>query len=217
MNSEIMTEWVIPLWVGVLWTLRLMSASFIFASVLALPSALARLSTRRSFRWLGTVYVEVVRGMPALTLLLLIYFGLPPVGISLSADIAAILGLGLNGAAYISEIYRAGIQAIDVGQKEAAQMVGMRNTQVMRYVILPQAFRIVVPPLTNYSISLLKATSVASLISAPELMLQARDLASTNFKPLQVYMVVGAIYLLMAFPLSLLMKSVEAKFKKQSA
>lgn len=216
MSADIMTEWVAPLWIGLLWTLRLMSVSFVFAAILALPVALARLSHRRYLRAFGTAYVEIVRGMPTLTILLLLYFGLPPIGISLSADVAAVLGLGLNGAAYISEIYRSGIQAIDGGQKEAAQMLGMRHTQLMRYVVLPQAFRIVLPPLTNYSISLLKTTSVASLISAPELMLQARDLASTNFKPLQVYIVVGVMYLLMALPLSFLMKAVEVRFKRQS-
>ncbi|MBY5406764.1 amino acid ABC transporter permease [Rhizobium leguminosarum] len=193
---------------GVIATLKLMVLSFVFAVVLALPIALARLSRVRLLRALAHSYVEIVRGMPSLTLLFLLYFGLPSFGIALNAVDAAIVGLGLNGAAYVSEIYRAGIQAIERGQREAAQMLGFRRWQVLRYVVLPQALRIVIPPLTNYSISLLKDTSVASLISAPEMMLQARDLTSEYFMPLQIYTIVGLTYLLMALPLSFLARQV---------
>ncbi|MDQ0138078.1 His/Glu/Gln/Arg/opine family amino acid ABC transporter permease subunit [Neorhizobium galegae] len=189
---------------GVIATLRLMVLSFLLAIVLALPIALARMSRSHVLKVAAHTYVEVVRGMPSLTLLFLIYFGLPSFGVTLSAVDAAIFGLGLNGAAYVSEIYRAGIQAIDDGQREAAQMVGLRRWQVMRYVVLPQALRIVIPPLANFSISLLKDTSVASLISAPEMMLQARDLTSEYFMPLQIYTIIGVMYLLMALPLSFL-------------
>ena len=103
----------------------------------------------------------------------LIYFGLVPAGIVLNSFLAAVVALGLNGAAYLAEIYRAGIQAIDPGQREAAQMLGLRRAQVMRDVVLPQAVPIVLPPMGNYLVSLLKDTSIASLISAPELMLRS--------------------------------------------
>ena len=110
---------------------------------LGLVLALARLSPRRCVARCAGVYVEVVRGAPALAVLFLIYFGLPSAGIVLPAFAAAVIGLGLNGAAYVSEIYRAGIAAIHRGQREAAQAIGMTRAQVMRYIVLPQALRIV--------------------------------------------------------------------------
>ena len=201
---------------GAIWTLRLMGMSFLLAAVLALPIALGRLSKSRTLRGLAHTYVEIVRGMPSLTLLFLIYFGLPSIGITLSAMEAAVLGLGLNGAAYVSEVYRSGIQAIEAGQREAAQMLGLRKIQVLRHVVLPQAFRIVLPPMGNYAISLLKDTSVASLISAPEMMLQARDLTTEHFMPLQIYTAIGLMYLAMALPLSFLVHRLEARLSTRS-
>lgn len=218
---QLLEDWLPQLLQGVIWTLRLMVLSFALAAGLALPIALARLSASRTLRFLAHLYVEIVRGMPSLTLLFLIYFGLPSVGVTFRAIDAAVIGLGLNGAAYVSEIYRAGIQAIDSGQREAAQMIGMRYGQVLRFVILPQAVRVVLPPLGNFAIALLKDTSVASLISAPEMMLQARDLTSEYFMPLQIYMAVGAMYLLMALPLASLVRLMEsrlsARLPKQKA
>lgn len=208
---SLVAEWMPELAQGMLATLRLMLFSFLFAAVLALPIALGRLSPSRILRNAARSYVEIVRGMPSLTLLMLLYFALPSVGISLSAVTAAIIGLGLNGAAYVSEIYRAGIEAVEAGQREAAQMIGMRNWQVLRHVILPQAARIVLPPMGNFSISLLKDTSVASLISAPELMLGARDLTSEYFMPLQIYLLAGALYLVMALPLSVCVRQLELR------
>lgn len=208
---QLLQDWLPQLLQGVIWTLRLMVLSFALAAGLALPIALARLSASRTLRFFAHLYVEIVRGMPSLTLLFLIYFGLPSVGVTFRAIDAAVIGLGLNGAAYVSEIYRAGIQAIDIGQREAAQMIGMRYGQVLRFVILPQAVRVVLPPLGNFAIALLKDTSVASLISAPEMMLQARDLTSEYFMPLQIYMAVGVMYLLMALPLASLVRLMESR------
>ena len=110
--------------------------------------------------------------------------------------------MGLNYAAYLAEVYRAGIRAIHPGQREAALTIGMTPAQAMRSIILPQAFRVIVPPMANYAVSLLKDTSVASLISAPELMLRARDLSSEYFEPMQLYLLVGGMYLVMAYPLA---------------
>jgi His/Glu/Gln/Arg/opine family amino acid ABC transporter permease subunit len=181
-------------------TLRMTVSAFAVAAVLGLLLAILRLSRG----WPGRaalLYIEVVRGTPALALLFLIYFGLAPLGIVLRAFPAAVIGFGLNGAAYLAEIYRAGIQAVDSGQREAAQMIGLRRPQVMRYVILPQAWPAVLPPMGNYVVSLLKDTSIASLISAPELMLRARDLAGTYYLPMQYYLLAGAMYLVMAWPM----------------
>ncbi len=203
---SLIAEWMPQLLEAALATLQIMALSFLLAATLGLPVALARLSGRRVLGGVARCYIEVVRGMPSLTLLFLIYFGLASAGIALNAFEAAVLGLGIHGAAYLAEVYRAGLQAIHPGQREAAQMIGMRERQVLRYVVLPQALRVVLPPMGNYAIALLKDTSVASLISAPELMLRARDLSSEYFMPMQIYMVVGAMYLCMAYPLSCLVR-----------
>jgi len=199
--------------VAALGTLRMTALAFLFAATLGLVIAILRLGGGVIGR-LALLYIEVVRGMPALTLLFLIYFGLAPLGIVLNSFIAAVVALGLNGAAYLAEVYRAGIQAIDPGQREAAQMLGLRRPQVMREVTLPQAVPIVLPPMGNYLVSLLKDTSIASLISAPELMLRARDLAGTYYLPMEYYLLAGAIYLAMAWPLMVLARRLERHFAR---
>ena len=155
------------------------------------------------------VYVEFIRGTPTLTQLFLIYFGLPTVGIVLPGFAAAVIGLGLHYAAYMAEIYRAGIAAVDRGQGEAASAIGMTRAEAMRHIILPQAVRVILPPMANSAVSLLKDTSVASLIAAPELMMRADDITSEYYMPMQVYLITGAMYFVMAFPLSLIVRWLE--------
>ena len=181
-------------------TLKMTAIAFLLAATLGLLIAILRISGGILGR-LAFGYIEIVRGMPALTLLFLIYFGLAPMGLVLNTFLAAVVALGLNGAAYLAEVYRAGIQAVDPGQREAAQMLGLRRGQVMRDITLPQAIPIVLPPMGNYVVSLLKDTSIASLISAPELMLRTRDLAGTYYLPMEYYLLAGAMYLVMAWPL----------------
>lgn len=200
MTWDIFTESLPELLEAAGGTLRMTAFAFLFAAVLGLLLALLRLAGG----WAGRIaflYIEIVRGMPALTLLFLIYFGLAPLGLVLNTFVAAVVALGLNGAAYLAEIYRAGLEAVDPGQREAAQMLGLRRGQVMRDVVLPQAMTIVLPPMGNYLVSLLKDTSIASLISAPELMLRSRDLAGTYYLPMDYYLLAGAIYLVMAWPM----------------
>jgi polar amino acid transport system permease protein len=195
-------------------TLRMAVLAFVFAICLGLVLALARLSGRRVLAGAALTYVEVIRGAPALALLFLIYFGLPSLGVVLPAFLAAVIGLGMNGGAYVSEIYRAGLSAVDRGQREAAQTIGMTGRQTMRYIILPQAARIVLPPIGNYAIGLLKDTSVASLIGASELTLRARDLSSEYFMPMQIYLLSGAIYFVMAAPLSAGVRYLERRLRR---
>jgi polar amino acid transport system permease protein/cystine transport system permease protein len=159
-------------------------------------------------------YIEIIRGMPVLALLFILYIGLFEVGLPLTPVQAAILGLGMNGAAYMAEIFRAGISAIHAGQLEAALTVGMTPLAAMRWVILPQALQVVLPPLANFAIALLKDTSVASLISAPELMLRARDLASSSFEPFAVFMLAAVLYLAMSLPISFLTRRLEDRFAR---
>lgn len=201
MSWDELREWMPQLLVAAGGTLKMTVCAYVIAVVGGLLLALARRSRRRGVAAAAGWYVELVRGTPALTQLFLIYFGLASAGIVLSAFIAAVIGLGMNYAAYMSEVYRAGIAAVHHGQREAALAIGMTNALALRSVILPQALRIIVPPMANYAVSLLKDTSVASLISAPELMLRARDLSSEYFMPMELYLLVGAMYLVMAYPL----------------
>jgi len=192
-------------------TLRMTALAFVLAAVLGLAIAIMRLAGGLAGR-VAFLYIEIVRGMPALTLLFLIYFGLAPLGIVLNTFVAAVVALGLNGAAYLAEVYRSGIQAVDPGQREAAQMLGLRGPQVMREIIVPQAVQIVLPPMGNYVVSLLKDTSIASLISAPELMLRSRDLAGTYYLPMDYYLLAGAMYLVMAWPMMQGVRLLERRF-----
>ena len=181
-------------------TLRMTGLAFVIAALLGLPLALARMTPGVTGR-LALGYIEVMRGVPQLVLLFLIYFGLVPLGIALHAFTAAVIGLGLSGAAYLAEVYRAGLAAVDPGQREAAQMIGMRRAAVLRRVVMPQAWPAVLPPMGNYLVALLKDTSIASIISAPELMLRTRDLSSEYYLPMHFYLLAGGMYLVMAWPL----------------
>lgn len=214
---DLLTEWMPQLLAAAGGTLRMTALAYVLGAVAGLLIALARLSRGRLLSAPAVLYIEIVRGTPALTQLFLIYFGLGSIGLALSAFEAAVVGLGLNYAAYMAEVYRAGIEAIHRGQREAAQSVGMTQGQAMRYIILPQAVRIILPPMANYAISLLKDTSVASLISAPELMLRARDLSSEYFMPMELYLIAGLMYLVMAYPLSQAVRRLERHFGRGHA
>jgi His/Glu/Gln/Arg/opine family amino acid ABC transporter permease subunit len=192
-------------------TLRLAMSALAIGLVVGLLVALARMSPQQWIKRCAVAYVELFRGTPALVQLFILYFGLTAVGIEFSSFQAAMIGLGLNASAYLSEVYRAGIQAVPRGQYEAALTIGMTRYGVMRWVILPQAIRIVLAPIGNVAIALLKDTSVASLIATPDLMLRAQDLSSVYFMPLETYLIVGAMYFVMCFPLSLLIRNLERK------
>ena len=215
--QEHLTAWLPPLLTAAGNTLRMTALAFALAFVVGLPLALAKMSTIAPLRWFATGYIEAMRGIPALAILFLIYFGLVDFGIVIDAFPAAVIGFGLNGAAYMAEIFRAGIAAIHAGQMEAALTVGMTPLAAMRWVVLPQALRIVLPPLANFGIALLKDTSVASIISAPELMLRARDLASSSFLPMEVFLLAAAIYLAMSLPIAFLTRRLEARFARGQA
>ncbi len=202
MIGDDLRDWLPQLLVAAGGTLKMTALAYAVAVAAGLLLALARISRRQTLAVAAGWYIELIRGTPALTQLFLIYFGLASAGFVLSAFTAAVVGLGMNYAAYLAEVYRAGIRAIHAGQREAALAIGMTPAQAMRSIILPQAFRVIVPPMANYAVSLLKDTSVASLISAPELMLRARDLSSEYFEPMQLYLLVGGMYLVMAYPLA---------------
>ena len=195
-------------------TILLTIFSFALAVVIGVLLALGKLSHLRVIRAFCTAYIEIARGVPALAILFLIYFGLVPLGLVLDAFVAGFVGLGLSAGGYIAEVFRAGIQAIHKGQREAALSVGMTPFMSFRYIILPQAVRIILPPLLNMLIILLKDTSICSLISTPELMLRAKDLAMMSFLPMHLFLLAGVIYFLLAWPMSLLTRRLEAHMRR---
>ncbi len=164
--------------------------------------ALLLLAPLRPARVMARAYVEVMRGTPALTQLFIIYFGLADLGLGLPPLAAAIVGLGANGAAYLAEVFRAGINAVQKGQTEAALSLGLPPADVLRFVVLPQAVRIMLPPLCNYAVQLLKDTTLASSVAAPEIMFRARNLVMETYLSMQIYLLVACIYLALSIPLS---------------
>ena len=191
-------------------TIALTALSYLFALALGIILALGRLSRIRFVPGMCRAYIEFVRGIPALALLFLIYYGLVPLGIIVDSFSAAVIGLGMNQGAYLAEVFRGGIEALHKGQREAALAVGMTPAKAYRYIIMPQAVRIVLPPLLNMLIILLKDSSVCSLISTPELMLRAKDLASMSFLPMHAYLLAGLIYFIM----SLMTRRVEKRLRR---
>jgi polar amino acid transport system permease protein len=186
----------LPLFLGgTLQTLWLSSAAFALALLIGLGLALARLARRRTLSLGSRVITDLIRGIPALVLVLLIYFGLPQIGFDLGSGLSGIVALGLNSGAYVGEAFRAGIQAVDVGQTEAARSLGMSHSQAMRRVVLPQAIRIVIPPVTNEATVLIKGTSLLSVISITELTRVGTQVMTLTFRPIEAFLTVGLIYL----------------------
>jgi polar amino acid transport system permease protein/cystine transport system permease protein len=183
-------------------TVTVAIGALLFALIFGLFTALLRLSRWRLLRLPAIAYIELFRGTPALVQLFVIYFGLPDIGIEPSPFQAAIIGLGLNGAAYLSEIYRAGIEAIHRGQMEASLSLGMTPARAMHYIILPQAIRTMLPPMANFAIVLLKDTAIIFVVAVPEIMTYARNLVTETLQSAVVYSMAGVIYLCMTIPMS---------------
>ncbi|MCP5088399.1 MAG: amino acid ABC transporter permease [Rhodobacteraceae bacterium] len=157
------------------------------------------------------IYVEVFRGLPALAVLFILYFGLANVGIRLEPFTAAVMGLGLIGGAMLTEVFRAGFGAIHGGQREAALAVGMTPLGALQHIILPQTWRVTLPPIANYAIGLLKDTAIVSAIAAPEIMFFARNLVTRTFDTEIIYILVAILYFCLSFPLARLADRFEAK------
>lgn len=195
-------------------TLLLGVSAFLLGSVLGILIALARLSAIRALRWLGFAYVSVFRGTPLLVQLLLVYFGLPQLGIQLGAVPAAILALTVFVAAYLSENFRAGILAIDKGQREAALSMGMGYWLMMRRVILPQGLRTALPSTGSRLVSLMKDTSLASVITVAELTRVADEVGAATFRYVEAFIVVGLIYWLLNQVLTIGQLAVEHRLSR---
>jgi polar amino acid transport system permease protein len=211
-NWSILRRSLPTLWVGLRLTLMLGFSSILVSSLLGLAIALVRLYAPQPLRWLAILFIDVMRAMPLLVLLVLVYYALPFVGITLTPFISALTAISLVGSAYACEIFRAGIQAIPKGQLEAAHALGLSPASIMSDVILPQALRIVVPPLTNNSIALIKDTALASVVAMPELLKQATQQQAFAANPTPL---VGTaiLYLIILLPLVRLVVFFECKFR----
>ena len=198
---------------GALVSVELTFCVMLISLVFGLIIALMRLSRPLLPRTISTIYVEVVRGTPCLLQLFYIYFVLPAFGIRFDPFMAGVIGLSVNYSAYLSEVYRAGIIAVPRGQLEAAHALGMSRAKMMRLIILPQAIRVVVPPLGNYFISLFKDTSLVSIVTVKELMFTGQIIAATNFQYFTIFTIIGIIYLSLSYPGSLFVSFLERRMK----
>ncbi|MFS8047534.1 amino acid ABC transporter permease [Rhizobium sp. BR 314] len=199
-------EWL-PLLLDATGKTALLSISaFVLSLIFGVLLALCRMTRWRMLERGVAFYITTARGVPLLAILFLLYFGLPGVGVTFGAFTAAMLGLALVFAAQVAELFRAGLLAIPPGQREAALAVGFTPYQSFTFIVLPQVVRISIAPLIVTFVSLLKDSSLASLITVNELVLAGRAMATEYFLPLQIYLAVGVCYFLIAWPFSLLAK-----------
>jgi polar amino acid transport system substrate-binding protein len=192
------------------WTTIIVSLfSMIMAMSLGLILAIIRIYT--PFKFIAVAYIEIIRGTPLLVQLLLIFYGLPNIGIRLDPFVAGVIGLGLNYAAFEAENYRAGLLSVPRSQYEAAKALGMTQWQALRYVILPQSVRLVIPPVTNDFISLLKDSSLVSMITIVDLTQQYNLLATTYYDYFGIGIQVALIYFIIGIPFVMLSRWAERK------
>ena len=196
---------------GAVVTVEVTVLSFLLSSVIGLGLALMRLSPIKAVSAAGATIVNIIRGLPIIVQLFYIYFVLPDIGIQLTAFQAGVIGLGIAYSAYQAENFRAGIEAVDPGQREAAEAMGMRGALIMRRVILPQAFRIALPPYGNTLVMMLKDSSLVSTITVAEMTRAGQLIASSTFQNMTVYTLVALLYLVMSLPLVFGLRKLERR------
>jgi polar amino acid transport system permease protein len=205
--------WLPQLAQGLLITVEITTTCIAIGIVLGLVLAIGRVYGRHVFYWVSSAYVQFFRGTPLLVQLLMIYYGLPSWGIKLSPFVAGILALGLNTAAYQAEYFRGAIQSIKAGQLLAAHSLGMSLLQAVRYVILPQALRLVIPPWSNELILMLKYSSIVYMATVMDLMGVGKTIASKNFRYFEVFIIVALIYLAIVLLVSRLLRMLEDRVR----
>lgn len=213
------SEWTDQLVAGLLRTLGYTAAGFSAAAVLGLVLALMRMSRLRLVRIPAAIYTELFKNIPLLVIVFVLYFGLPETKsvfgdwVVLGTFNAGALALAIFYAAYLSEIFRGGLQGIAAGQREAAHALGLTEREVLTRVVVPQAVRLVLPGTTTMLVDMLKSTSLLITISAAELMTAGQLIATTTFRAMEVYLVIGVIYFLMCYPLSMASLWLERRLK----
>ena len=233
-TALLIISWPDPFWNilkfvqdGIVVTVTVTLVSFVLVLILGMLGGLGRLSNNRVVYMASTLYVELVRGVPLLVQLMAWYFAVPVMvqtlgkawgiaaleGFQADPIVMAILGLVFCYSAYMSEIYRAGIQSIPKGQMEAARSLGMTYLQAMRHVVLPQAVRVILPPIGNEFIALLKDSSLVSVVAVADLTRRGREYSSTHFNPIEVWLLIALLYLIMTLFSARIVNWVEKKTK----
>jgi polar amino acid transport system permease protein len=202
---------------GVVTTIWLTVVSLICGLALGFALALMRRSQFTLLKLLAKLYIWLFRGTPLLVQLIVIYTALPQMGVRFSVVEAALLGLALNEAAYLAEIIRAGIEAVPEGQTRAARALGMTEHQIMRHIVMPQAFKVIIPPLGNSVNGLLKTTSVTSVISMEELLRRTQVLIQEKFMVLELFAVAAIYYLLLTTLWDFFQRRIEKRFGQSDA
>lgn len=196
---------------GTLVTLRVSFFAAIFATIGGVVLGLCALSDVKPLRWFVRAYVDFVRGTPLLIQIFLVFFALPVVGVRLNEIWAGIVALSFNGAAYVSETVRGGVGAVEKGQTEAAKSIGMTKPQILTWILLPQTYRAIIPPLTNETITLVKNSSLLSVISVYELTRAGQAIISVHFVPFEIYMLLALYYYVIITALSWLSRQLEQR------
>ncbi|BEP96434.1 amino acid ABC transporter permease [Acidovorax sp. sif1233] len=193
------------------WTLALSAIAFVGGALLGLVVALSRTSESAVARNASRVFIQVFQGTPLLLQLFLIFFGAPVLGLDINPWVAAGVALVLNSAAFLAEIWRGCIEAVPRGQWEAAQALNLSYINRMRFVVLPQAFKIALPPTVGYTVQIIKGTSLAAIIGFTEITRAGQIINNATFQPLHVFTTVAALYFVICWPLSLLAARMERK------
>jgi len=199
---------------GIPVTLSVSIIGMLLGLLLGFILSLARSSKRILLRWPARIYISFMRGTPIIVFLFILYFGLPVIGLNLSAILAASLAFGLNSAAYIAEINRSSLSSIDQGQWESAKALNLSYWQTMHKIILPQATRIALPPLTNVFMSIVQSTSLAAVITVPELFQKAQIVAGRTFDSMTMYILVALIYWPICIVIGFMQNRLESRFSR---
>lgn len=199
-------------------TLEITALAVGLGLVFGLIAALAQLSKFAPLKWLAKIYVDFIRGTPLLVQIFIIYFALPAIlGQRIDPYVAAVAACSINSGAYIAEIFRAGIQSIEIGQMRAGLSLGMNWNQTMRYIILPQAFKRIIPPLGNEFIAMLKDSSLVSVIGFEELTRSGQLIIAETYGSLEIWTAVALLYLIMTLTITQLVSFLERRYKKSDA
>jgi His/Glu/Gln/Arg/opine family amino acid ABC transporter permease subunit len=211
MNWAVMREAVPELFTGLWATVRICALAMIFGSALGVIAGVSLLSHPRFLRWTAVAYVDVIRGTPLLIQLLLIYFALPAIGVRFDEFWAGVTALSINAGGFIAEAVRGAIGSIDPGQSEAAKSIGMTRGETLRIILLPQAAKAFLPPMTNELISLVKGSAILSVISVYELTRAGQTIIATNFVPVEIYLMLAIYYYILISSISFVSRAIERR------
>ena len=208
---NIFSKFSTQLFIGLGWTVLSSVIALFFSLIIGTIFAIMEVVPSKVMRVIGHAYVEIMRNIPLLVITMFFYLVIPMYVVKINGFTAGTIGLTLYTSAFIAETIRSGIQSVSGGQMEGARSTGMTYWQAMRYIILPQAFKIVIPPLGNQFVNLVKNSSVLAFVAGFDLMYQANSIASATFDTINSYLVVGVLYLIVTLPISYYMRHLEKK------